>query len=93
MGLLIIKFVGISKLLEGETKQQLTNAFSEALNDDSIGILVTNDKCISKLDNQMRRMVENSLSPVVVTLTASSGAQENLRELIKKAIGIDLWSK
>jgi V/A-type H+-transporting ATPase subunit F len=87
------QLIGISKVFEAETKEKLKKNFEDALSDHNIGILVTNDRTLNRLDQNFKRQVENSITPVVVTLTTSTGAQENLREMIKKAIGIDLWSR
>ena len=84
------ELIGIKKIFEGETKEQLKDRFSNALADSKIGIVVTNDKAVNKLDSATRRQVENSVTPVVVVLSTESFAQENLRDMIKKAIGIDL---
>jgi vacuolar-type H+-ATPase subunit F/Vma7 len=86
------ELIGI-KVFEGDTREKLKSFYASAINDRGIGIIVTNDKSIEKLDLNFRRQVENSISPVVVVVSASSAGQENLREMIKKAIGIDLWSK
>ena len=90
MGFMLI---GIKRIFEGDTREKLKDAYTAALNDKSIGIIVTNDKAIDKMEYNFKRIVENSITPVVVVLSTSSSAQENLREMIKKAIGIDLWNK
>lgn len=87
------ELIGIKKIFEGETKEQLKHQFIDALKDTSIGIIVTNDKSLEKLDVNQRRNIENSVTPVTVVLSTSAGAQDNLRDMIKKAIGIDLWNK
>jgi vacuolar-type H+-ATPase subunit F/Vma7 len=48
---------------------------------------------LNKLEPTFRRTVENLITPVVVVLSTKSQAQENLRDMIKKAIGIDLWNR
>lgn len=87
------QLIGIKKVFEGESKPELKKCFEDSLKDEKIGIVVTNDKALSKLDSSTRRQVENSVTPVVVTLSLSSFAQDNLRDMIKKAIGIDLMNR
>ena len=87
------ELIGIKKIFEAETAEKLKESFVSCMNDSDIGVIVTNDRAIERLDMTLRKNVENSVNPVVVVLSAKSGAQENLRDLIKKAIGIDLWSK
>ncbi|MEM3373597.1 MAG: V-type ATP synthase subunit F [Candidatus Woesearchaeota archaeon] len=86
------ELIGLN-VYEAETSDKLKEYFLKCLNDKNIGIIVTNDKTLQKLEPNIKKQVENSLSPVLVVLSDKPGAQENLREMIKKAIGIDLWSK
>jgi V/A-type H+-transporting ATPase subunit F len=87
------RLIGINKIFEAESKEKIKDSFSSAMNDKDIGVIVTNNRAIEMLESNFRRNVENSITPVVVVLSTKPGAQENLREMIKKAIGIDLWSK
>ncbi|NTV23505.1 MAG: V-type ATP synthase subunit F [Nanoarchaeota archaeon] len=85
--------IGIRKIFEAETSDQLRQSFNKAMADTSIGVIVTNDKAMSRLEANQKRQVENSISPVIVVLSTNDLAQDSLRDRIKKAIGIDLWSK
>src|SRR3989344_9543189 len=84
------ELIGIKKVFEAENPGKLKECFANAMSDKSIGLVVTNGNALEKLDTNFKRIVENSITPVVVVLSTDSGAQENLREMIKKAIGIDL---
>ena len=84
------ELIGIKKIFEGETAAELKNLFNKAMSDRTIGIIVTNENALEKLDPILKRNVENSISPVTVVLSTSMAAQQNLRDMIKKAIGIDL---
>jgi V/A-type H+/Na+-transporting ATPase subunit F len=86
------ELIGIKKIVEAESRSSVFSAFSTLMKED-VGIIVTNDKTIEKLDANFRRSVENSVTPIVVILSEKAVAQDNLRELIKKAIGIDILSK
>ncbi|MEM4397542.1 MAG: V-type ATP synthase subunit F [Candidatus Woesearchaeota archaeon] len=86
------ELIGLN-VYEADSSEKLKESFLKAMNDKNIGIIVTNDKSLQKLEPNIKRQVENSVNPVLVVLSDKSGAQENLREMIKKAIGIDLWSK
>ena len=87
------QLIGIKKIFESESRQELKEKFTQALRDLNVGIIVTNDSSIKKLDQHFRRNVENSITPVVVVLSIDAFAQDNLRDMIKKAIGIDLLSR
>lgn len=86
------ELIGLN-VFEAETAEKLKESFLKCLNDKNIGIIVTNDKSLEKLEPNIKRQVENSINPVLVVLSEKQVAQENLREMIKKAIGIDLLSK
>ncbi len=53
------------------------------------GILIVNAKDVSGVSAQMRRKIQASLDPVVVSMGESGGGE--LREQVKRAIGIDLF--
>jgi V/A-type H+-transporting ATPase subunit F len=87
------QIIGIKKIFEAESLDEFRDRFTTAMNDHTIGIIVTNSKALNKLEQNFRRTVENSITPVVVVLSTNPAAQENLREMIKKAIGIDLLNR
>ncbi|VVB60889.1 V-type ATP synthase subunit F [uncultured archaeon] len=62
----------------------------EAIANKDIGILIANDKDVQALPPHMQEQVRNSVSPVAVVISEDGGAEENLRKLIKKSIGVDL---
>ncbi|MBU4245942.1 V-type ATP synthase subunit F [archaeon] len=62
----------------------------EAVADKSIGIIILNDVDVRALPTHIQDSVRNSVSPVAVVISDDGGAEENLRKLIKKSIGIDL---
>ena len=84
------ELIGIKKIFVGEDADELKIAFTTALKDADVGIIVTNNIALDQLHQIFRRRVESSVTPVVVSLSTDSGSQQNLRDLIKKAIGIDL---
>lgn len=87
------ELIGIRNIYEGESREKVKDCFSSAMANKEIGIIVTSESALDKLDPSFRRTIENSITPVVVVLSTKPGANDNLREMIKKAIGIDLWSK
>ncbi|MFC7072223.1 V-type ATP synthase subunit F [Halovenus rubra] len=72
-----------------EKDDALDDAVSETMEDDNIGIVVMHDDDLEHLSRDVREAVETSVEPVVVTLGGGTGSG-NLREQIKRAIGIDL---
>ena len=73
---------------EEEKAARLDDAVERVLADDAVGIVVMRDDDVGHLSRDVRRAVETSIEPTVVTL--GGGGSSGLREQIKRAIGIDL---
>mgnify|MGYP002526066163 FL=1 len=58
--------------------------------DSEIGIIVMHQEDLAYLSRGVRKLVEESVEPTVVTL--GSVESSGLRDQIKRAIGIDLMS-
>ncbi|WP_435062972.1 V-type ATP synthase subunit F [Halobaculum sp. EA56] len=76
---------------EDEKDDRLDEAVEGTLADDDVGIVVMRDEDLEHLSRTVRREVEGSVEPVLVTL--GGGAGSGLREQIKRAIGIDLMDE
>ncbi|WP_336134947.1 V-type ATP synthase subunit F [Natronomonas amylolytica] len=74
---------------DADKEEQLDDAVESVLDDDNVGIVVMHDEDTEYLSRTVRQRVETSVEPVVVTLGGGTGSG-NLREQIKRAIGIDL---
>ncbi|WP_136717487.1 V-type ATP synthase subunit F [Halorientalis salina] len=80
------KFANVA---DDEKDDRLDDAVRETLDDEEVGIVVMHDDDLSHLSRAVRNDVETSVEPVLVTLGGGTGSG-NLREQIKRAIGIDL---
>jgi V/A-type H+-transporting ATPase subunit F len=60
----------------------------ELVADPSIGILAINSADLSKVSANARKKAMESISPVVVPV---GGEEGDLREKVKRAIGVDLY--
>ena len=87
------ELIGIKRIFRAYDAEDLKKTFVSVLADRSIGVLVTEESTMARLDPAFRKTVENSVSPVIVALSANESGQTNLRDMIKKAIGIDLMAK
>jgi V/A-type H+-transporting ATPase subunit F len=74
---------------DAEKDERLDEAVESVLDDEAVGIVVMHDEDVEALSRTVRQRVETSVEPVVVTLGGGTGSG-NLREQIKRAIGIDL---
>ena len=63
----------------------------EAMSDPEIGILAVDSKDLVNLPPQMRTKVSDSIQPVVVPV--GGGGVTDLREKVKRAIGVDLYKE
>ena len=77
---------------EEEKPDRLDEAVTGMFEDDGVGIVVMHDDDLDHLSRTVRRDVETSVEPVLVTLGGDSGGGA-LREQIKRAIGIDLMDE
>lgn len=63
----------------------------ELLTNKEIGILILERKDVMEMSEHLQQQVQSSTRPVAVVVSKEGGAEENLRKLIKKSIGVDLW--
>lgn len=59
---------------------------------DNVGIVIIDENLLDLMSFFDRSDIENSISPVFIPLSTRA-AQENLRKLIKKSIGVDVWKQ
>jgi V/A-type H+-transporting ATPase subunit F len=77
---------------DDDKSEELDDAVEQMLADEEVGIVVMHDDDLEYLSRNVRRDVETSVEPVLVTL-GGSGSSSGLREQIKRAIGIDLMEE
>ena len=65
----------------------------EVLDKESLDILILDGKDVSGFSPRLKEKVEASVRPTVVIVSESSEAEDTMRKMIKKAIGVDLWDK
>jgi V/A-type H+-transporting ATPase subunit F len=81
------RLVGIRKIYSCPD-EQLEAKISKVLDDKDVGILVLHDSSLSKLSQQMRTKLRESIKPVLITVGEE---EEDLREKVRRTIGIDLY--
>ena len=85
------RLLGIRKVVELEDYSDVESSF-EGMMKEVPGIIITEENTVSRLSSELRRRIETSVLPVVVVLSEKA-TQEGLRQMIKKAIGVDLLEK
>jgi len=63
---------------------------SEVLQKKEIGVIVVEQEEMDKMNSKTKRILEKLITPVLITLS-SKGKETDLRELIKRTVGVDLW--
>jgi V/A-type H+-transporting ATPase subunit F len=81
------RLVGIRKVYSCK-ENEMEDRVNSVLNDKEIGILVLHDNSLKKLSQIMQRKLRESLKPVLITVGLE---EEDLREKVRRAIGIDLY--
>lgn len=69
--------------------ENYSEKLDELLDSDELGIVVVEEKDLSRLSPRMKENVQSSVDPVVVTLSEDAES-EMLQDKIKKAIGADI---
>jgi len=70
------------------TPENYEKRMLEAMATESVGILAADSKDLPLLSHQVRTKVLNSIQPVVVPVGKD---ESDLREKVKRAIGVDLY--
>ena len=81
------QLVGIRTI---ETDNQVNNKVEEILENKKIGILLIDKNTVNKLDENLKEKLIESVKPVAVVVSEEE-SQEELKKMIKKSIGVDLW--
>lgn len=84
------KLAGIKKTVAIEENDNASLKMNELLKDEAVGIIVTEQKIMDELTENLKESALSSVKPSVVVLSKNS-KDEGLRSMIKKSIGIDLW--
>lgn len=74
-------------------RQNINRTFEEAMGRKDIGILIMNNKDFETLNERLKEKALVQVKPTVVILSHDVSAEENLRIMIKRSLGIDLWDK
>ncbi len=82
------RLAGVSHVFSGE--KDLEPKIDDALKNGEIGVLVIEEDSFNSLSNKTKKRLEKLVRPVVVTVS-DKGHETNLREMIKRSLGVDLW--
>ena len=84
------RLAGIKRIIAAKP-EQYEQKLMEILEDSSVGVLAINSVDLERLSSTARKKALDSIAPVVVPVGSSEGS--DLREKVKRAIGVDLYKK
>ncbi len=67
--------------------------FEDLMAREDIGIVITDKSTFDTLNERMKEKAMTQVRPTVVILSHDVGGEENLRLMIKRSLGIDLWGQ
>lgn len=82
------QLAGIKEAIEAN-KSNILAKLMEAKNKKELSIVVVDEELMEQIDKRDRMEIDASAKPVFIPLSVKA-TQDNLRQLIKKSIGVDL---
>lgn len=86
---------GLNNLVQAE-ESEFQSQLEKAMSDPTYGIIIANEKLIEKLDWKTKKKIDSVAYPVIIPMpdySGSSQAGDEIRNLIKRALGFDLGKK
>jgi V/A-type H+/Na+-transporting ATPase subunit F len=80
---------GIKKSFAANSEEEMVSKISEVTADSNVGILVLRQSDYNKLPKRLQEQLSESIKPTVITIGTEQSTE--MREKIKRAIGVDLW--
>jgi V/A-type H+/Na+-transporting ATPase subunit F len=81
---------GVSKTYVVDENSNANKIMEEAISADN-AVVITNKNVYDMLNPRMKETIDTIVKPTFVILSHDIGAEENLRMMIKRSLGIDLW--
>ncbi len=87
------RLVGIKKTIIVSDELNTPDAeISRLIQDQNLGIIIIDQQSFGRCSEIMQERIRNSVKPAFVVLSTDY-ANEDLRRMIKKSIGVDLWEQ
>jgi V/A-type H+-transporting ATPase subunit F len=80
---------GIKKSFAANTEEEMVSKIGEVMTDSNVGILVLKQSDYNKLPKRLQEQLSESIKPTIITIGTEQSTE--MREKIKRAIGVDLW--
>ena len=80
---------GVKKSYAANTEDEMVSKINEVMADSGVGILVLKQADYNKLPKRLQEQLSESIKPTVISIGTEQSTE--MREKIKRAIGVDLW--
>jgi V/A-type H+/Na+-transporting ATPase subunit F len=80
---------GIKKSYAANTEDEMVSKIGGVMADSNVGILVLKQSDYNKLPKRLQEQLSESIKPTIITIGTEQSTE--MREKIKRAIGVDLW--
>ena len=80
---------GIKKSYEANTEEEMVSKIGAVMADSNVGILVLKQSDYNKLPKRLQEQLSDSIKPTMIAIGTEQSTE--MREKIKRAIGVDLW--
>jgi V/A-type H+-transporting ATPase subunit F len=80
---------GVKKSYAADTEEEIVAKIGEVMADSNVGILVLKQSDYNKLPKRLQEQLSDSIRPTMIAIGTEQSTE--MREKIKRAIGVDLW--
>lgn len=80
---------GVKKSYAANTEDEMVSKIGEVMADSNVGILVLKQSDYNRLPKRLQEQLSESIKPTMITIGTEQSTE--MREKIKRAIGVDLW--
>ena len=80
---------GLKKSYAANTEEEMVSKIGGVMADSNVGILVLKQSDYNKLPKRLQEQLSESIKPTIITIGTEQSTE--MREKIKRAIGVDLW--
>ena len=80
---------GVKKSYAADTEEQMVSKIGEVMADSNVGILVLKQSDYNKLPKRLQEQLSESIKHTIISIGTEQSTE--MREKIKRAIGVDLW--
>ena len=82
------RLAGVNNVIVAEKNAE--EKIDEVLGNPQVGVLVLEEDYFNSLNNRVKKKLEKLVKPVLVTVS-DKGKETNIKEMIKRSLGVDLW--